>query len=122
MTNDLVDDEAEELLAEIGIEIRIMGKASQPRDLCFFTTRIGRRQTSLGLIATDRLRGLEAFGEQKDEGGIDIVDALAVSVQRFVGHHPLLISRRRSFACADGPAQPEKDLPLARHAATSQRR
>lgn len=82
----LVDDEAQEFLAEFGIEVRLLGQPAQPGDLGVFAAGIGGREAGCRLVATDRLGHLETFREQEDEGGIDIVDALAVAAERFVGH------------------------------------
>ncbi len=92
----LVDDEAQELLAEFGVELRFLGKMPQPRDLAFLAPRVGRRQPRGGLVAPHRLRHPEALGQHMDQRGVDIVDALAIAAQRLVGHlaspvvtHPL---------------------------------
>ena len=89
MADHLVDDEAQELLGEVRIEMRVLGEPAETRDLLLLARGIGRGQPGLGLVAPDRLRHLEAFGEQEDERGVDIVDALAIAGQRLVGHASL---------------------------------
>ena len=86
MADHLVDDEAQELLGEFGIELRLFGQMAQPVDLALFAARIGGGQAAGRLVPADRLRHLEPFGEQMDQRGIDIVDALAIPVQYVVGH------------------------------------
>ena len=55
MADHLINNEAQEFLAELGIEIRIPGQAAQPRDLGFLAAGIGRRQAARRLVAADRL-------------------------------------------------------------------
>ena len=86
MPNHLVDDEAQEFLGKFGVEIGIARQRPQPCDLRFLAPGIGRGQAVLGLVLADRLRHLEPFGQQEHQRGIDIVDALAESLQRRVGH------------------------------------
>jgi len=86
MANHLVDDEAQELLREFGVETRFLGEMPQPRDLALLAARIGGRQAGLRLVAADRLGHLEPFGEHVDQRGIDIVDAAAIGVQHVVAH------------------------------------
>lgn len=81
-----VDDEAQELLAEIGVEMRVAGQRAQAADLFVLARRVSGRQAVFGLVAAHRLRHLEAFGKQEDERGIDIVDALAKGGQRLIRH------------------------------------
>jgi hypothetical protein len=45
-----------------------------------------------------RVGDLEAFGEHEDEGGIDIVDAVAIAAQDFVRHAVSPFIARRTFA------------------------
>ena len=82
----LVDYEAQELLAEIGVEIGIAGQRAQPGDLLHLAHRVGGGQAVLGLVATDRLGHLEPLGEHEDQRGVDIVDALAIAGKRLIRH------------------------------------
>ena len=82
----LVDDEAQELLGEFGVEIGLRRKLAQPLDLALLAPRIGGGKPRLGLVAPDRLGDLKPLGEQEDERGVDPVDALAIALQRLVAH------------------------------------
>ena len=109
-TDDLGDDERQELLRELGIQVGLLGELSQPGDLPGLPGLVGRRQTVVGLEFTDALCELEALGEEMDEGGIDIVDAApqllqpfdcACSVVSVLIHAPILSTARH--ACAPRP-------------------
>ncbi len=113
MADHLVDDEAQEFLAEFGVELGFGGEPAQPRDLRRFARGIGGGQVVGGLVATDRLRHLEAFGEQVDQGGIDIVDALAITVQRFVGHRPPPCTVHLAPFCGHAPQRASPALAFA---------
>ena len=84
-----LDDEAQERLAELGIEIGILGQPTQPGDLRFLAPRIGGGQAVLGLVRPHRLSHFEALGEDMDQCGIDIIDALSKAFQRLVWHGAL---------------------------------
>lgn len=77
MANDLVDDEADELLTEIGIELGLFGKAAQPRDLPLLARGVGRGQVVRGLVGAHRLGDAEPLGQHVDQRGVDVVDARA---------------------------------------------
>ena len=81
----LVDDEAQELLAELRVEIGLFRQRPQPRDLSEFAIGIGGRQGCARLVLADRLRDPEPFGQHVDDRGVDIVDALAKRGQRRIG-------------------------------------
>jgi len=83
--DDLVDDEAQEFLAEIGIELRIFCQFAQSRDLAFLPPGIGRGKVHLRLVGADRLGDAEALRQDMDQRGIDVVDAGAVSGQDGIG-------------------------------------
>lgn len=109
-TDDLGDDERQELLRELGIQVGLLGELSQPGDLPGLPGLVGRRQTVVGLEFADALCELEALGEEMDEGGIDIVDAApqllqpfncACSVVSVLIHAPILSTARH--ACAPRP-------------------
>src|SRR3546814_278719 len=80
----LVDDEAQEFLAELGVEVGLARQATQPLDLPRLAAGVGGGQVDPRFQLADRLRHLEAFGEHIDERGVDIVDALAVTAQLVV--------------------------------------
>lgn len=84
MTDYLVDDEAQELFPELGVEVRIRRQFAQPLDLASFPIGIGRRERDLGLVLTHGLRDAEAFGQHVNERRIDIVDALAIGRENWV--------------------------------------
>ena len=99
----LVDDEAQEFLRKLGIELRLCRQLSQPRDLTLLAAGVGGGQVVQRLVAANRLRHLETLGEHVDQRRIDIVDALAISVQQFVGH-PRTLSLVRSAFCGRAPS------------------
>jgi hypothetical protein len=86
VADDFVDDEPQEFLGEVGIEISFLGQLPQPLDLPFFSAGICGGQAGARLIFAHGLRDLEALGEHEHKGSIDIVDALAVTVQDFISH------------------------------------
>ena len=86
MANDLIDDEAQELLGEIRVQLGILRQLPQPRDLIGFPVWIGRGKGSVRLILTDSFGDLEALGQHEDKRGINIVDAVAIAAERFI--HP----------------------------------
>ena len=88
MADHLVDDEAQELLGEVGVEFGAAREPAQPFDLRRLARRVGGGQPGGRLVPPDRLRDLEPLGEQEDERGVDVVDALAVTRQRVVAHRP----------------------------------
>ena len=90
-----VDDETQEFLAEVGIELRVLGQFAQPGDLALFPAGIGRGQGVGGLVGANRLGDAEAFGQHVDQRRIDIVDARAVAGKDGIGcglAHPGLAS------------------------------
>lgn len=86
MADHFVDHEAQELLCEIGVEIRFRRQRTQARDLAFFSARIGGGEAGFGFIGTDGLRDLEPFGQHENQRRVDIVDTLAVMLQPVVRH------------------------------------
>ena len=110
-----VDHEANELLAEFGIEIGFDRQRAQAFDLKRLAARIARRETGLGLVLAYRLGDAEAFGEHVDQRRVDVVDALTIAGEnrivlrrmRLAGHGgaglagiPRLPSARRIAICA----------------------
>ena len=73
--DDLVDDEAQELLGERRVEPGLHGEGTQPGDLLLLSLGVGGRQAGLGLVAADGLGDLEPLGQQVHEGRVDVVDA-----------------------------------------------
>src|SRR5690625_1730299 len=73
----LGDDEGEELLGEFGVEVRVLGENPQAGDLSGLARFIGRRQPVFGLELADPFGEFEPLRQEVDEGGVDIVDAVA---------------------------------------------
>ncbi len=80
-----IDDEADELLAEVGIEVRLFRQLAQAHDLALLASRIGGGQVLFGLVGAHGLGDPEAFRQHVDEGGVDIVDARAETGENGVG-------------------------------------
>jgi len=72
-----VYDEAQELLGELGIQVRFLGQLAQARDLLLLPPRIGGGQGIGRLVLADRLGDAEPLRQDMDQGGVDIVDAAA---------------------------------------------
>ena len=86
VANNLIDDEAQELLAEFGIKIGFLRKLAQPRDLAFLARWIGGGKGDLRFVLAHCLRDAKALGQHMNERRVDIVDALAIDRQlRIVG-------------------------------------
>ena len=85
VADDLADDEVQELLREGRVQVGLGGEAPQPGDLRRFAARVPGGKLVRGLEEADLLGGLEALGEEEDEGGIDVVDAGADRQQ--LRHH-----------------------------------
>lgn len=51
MADHLIDDEAQELLGEVGVEIGVERELAQARNLAFLAARVGRRQVVGRLIS-----------------------------------------------------------------------
>jgi len=84
MPDHFIDDKPQEFLGKFRIEIGVAGQLSQARYLFFFAGGICGRQVVCGLILTNRLGHLEAFGEHEHQGRVDIIDALPVLVELVV--------------------------------------
>ena len=65
-----IDDEAHELLGEIGVKPGLHGEPLQPGDLDRLAGRIRRRQTVPGLEPPDLLGAAEALGQMFGRGGM----------------------------------------------------
>lgn len=109
MADDFIDDEAQELFRELRIEIGREGEGAQPRDLSGFTRWISGGEAACGFVASDGLGDLEAFGKHENEGGINIVDALAVALQNVVGHG-VLRGNRDAYFCGGSARTQALDL------------
>lgn len=80
-----IDDEAKEFLGKLGIKIGLFRQFAQPCDLACFTVRIGGGKGDLRLVFAHRLRDPEPLGQDMDQRGIDIVDALAEGCEHRIG-------------------------------------
>lgn len=83
--DDLGDDEREELLGELGIEVRLLGQTAQTGDLSGLTGLVGGREPMVGLELPDGLGEFESLREEVDEGGVDVVDAAAQLEESVLG-------------------------------------
>ena len=81
MVDHLGDDEVEKLFGEGRVEMSILGEAAQSVDLHEFTRRVGGRQSVGSLEPPDLLGEFEPLGQQMNERGVDVVDALSNAVQ-----------------------------------------
>lgn len=86
----LVDDEAQELLGEFGVEIGLFRQLPQPRDLAGLAVRIGGGEGRLGLVFAHGLGNPEPLGEHMDQRRIDVVDALAEGREHLIGRAGVL--------------------------------
>ncbi len=82
----LGNDEPQELLGEHRVEPSLLGQRAQPFDLALLTLEIGGRQPDRGLVPTDLLGDLEAFGQQVHQGSVDVVDTRSELGQLLIGH------------------------------------
>src|SRR5262245_31710635 len=109
----LGDDESQELLRKHRIETGLDRQRAQSRDLLVLANRIGSGEADRRLVAPDVLGDLEPLREQVDEGGVGVVDAGAVPLQRriggaaFVGHG----SRDATVRRVTGSDAQNADLP-----------
>ncbi len=111
----LINDEAQEFFRKFRIEIGFGGEFAQPGDLALLAHRVGGGQVGFGLEPPDRLGDLEPLGQQEHQCRINAINALAIALQRLVGHDS------RPSACGTGPvprllaalSSPRKPQPLA---------
>ncbi len=80
-----LNDEAQEFLAEIGVELRFAGQFAQTLDLAVLACGVGGGQGMLGLVRTHGLGDAKPLGQYVDQRGIDIVDAGAIAGQDGIG-------------------------------------
>ena len=85
VADDLVDHEADELLAELRVEIGVHGERAQAFDLARLAARVARWQARLGLVLAHRLGDAEALRQHVDQRGVDVVDALAERRKHRIG-------------------------------------
>lgn len=91
MANHLIDNEANEFFAEIGIELGGFGQCAQAGDLALLAPGIAGGQAFFRLVGPHRLGDAEAFGEHVDQRGVDIVNRGAEAAEDGVGcfvRHP----------------------------------
>ena len=81
MVDDLGHDEVEELLGEVGVEVRLLSQPAQPLDLTGLALEICRGKSIGSLELADALGELEPLRQQVYQRGIDVVDALADSLE-----------------------------------------
>lgn len=74
MIDHFVDDKAQELFRELRIESSLLRQAPKSKNLRLLASRVARRQPRLRLVLTDGHRRLETFGEQMNDGRVEIVD------------------------------------------------
>ncbi|MDX6297422.1 MAG: hypothetical protein QOI51_1279, partial [Nocardioidaceae bacterium] len=86
----LGDDEAEELLSELGVEARLLGQPAEPGDLLSLPLGVGRRHPVARLELPDLLGAGEPLRQQVHQCCVQVVDARAQPQQ--LGPH-LVISR-----------------------------
>ena len=79
--DDLGNDEGEELLGEDRVEAGLLGQVPQTRHLLPLTPGVGRRQLQPGLEQAHLLSAAEAFGQEMDEGSVEVVDGVPVDGQ-----------------------------------------
>jgi hypothetical protein len=96
-----LDDEAQEFLGKFGIQVGFFRQLAQAGDLARLAVGIGRGQGGPRLVLAHRLRDAKPLGQNMDQGGIDIVDALAKAREHRIG-----------LACGIG-----RGLRLLRHSA-----
>lgn len=80
-----IDDEAQELLAELRVQLGLFRERAQPGDLSLLARRIGGGQRLACLVLAHFLRDAEAFRQHVNDRGIDVVDTLAIPRQRGIG-------------------------------------
>ncbi len=80
-----VDDEADELFAEIRIQIGLFRKLAQAHDLSLLAAGVRGGQVVPGLVGADGLGDPKAFRQHVDQGGVDIVDARTETGENGVG-------------------------------------
>lgn len=94
MLNHFVNDKPQELFAEHRVEPRILGQRTEASDLDGFAVRVGRGKADLGFMLPDALGNFEAFGQQVNKGGIDVVDAAATFCEYWVIIHNWIVAVR----------------------------
>jgi hypothetical protein len=103
-----VDHETDELLAELGIEIGFLGQAAQALNLPFLARRVGRRHRHARLVFADFLGDAKALRQHMDQGGVDIVDALAETRENLIGRLVVGLAGHRQRTVASNPRLPSR--------------
>jgi octaprenyl-diphosphate synthase len=111
MADHFFDDEAQKLFRKVRIQLRGLRDLAQSRDLLGLASRIGWRQTVLCFVMANGLRDFETLGQQTDQGGVNIVDALPIGVELCVAHDDPPSIRRLLWARE--PKRKRRLLPLA---------
>ena len=76
MSDNFLDQEAEEFLRELRIQPGVDGQGSKARDLLRLSNGVGGRQGQSGLQLTHLAGALEPLREKMEHGGVDIVDRM----------------------------------------------
>src|SRR5690606_31189670 len=74
VADNLLDDEAQELLRKDRVETCLLRERPKPCVLTTLTLRIGARRAEIGLDVPHLLGAPEPLGEHVDERGVDVVD------------------------------------------------
>ena len=85
VSDDFVDDEAQELLGEIRVQIGPVCQIFEPRDLIRFAGRIGRGKVVFGFEFPHSLCVFEPLAQCVDEDRIQTVDAFAMTLEDLGG-------------------------------------
>ena len=72
--DDLGDDEGEELLGEDRVQAGLLSQCPQTCHLLLLAPGVGRRQIESGLEQSHLLSAAEPFGQEMDEGGVEVVN------------------------------------------------
>jgi len=85
-TDHFVDDQAEELLAEGGVDAGIGGRGADPGHQLGLASVVGGGEAVGGFVEADEIGDFEALGEETDEVSIDLVDTRPELGECFVAH------------------------------------
>ncbi len=88
-----VDHEADELLAEVRIEVRVLGQLAQAGYLAFLAAGVGGGQVGLRLVFAHGLGDPEPLCEHMDQRGVDVVDAGAEAGENRIDRRGVLSHR-----------------------------
>lgn len=93
VADDFVDDEADELFAEVGIEVGFFRELPQACDLAFLARWVGRREVPLGLVVPNGLGDAKALRQDVDQRGVNVVDAGPEGGKHGIGSGSVLVHR-----------------------------